>query len=105
MISQYESDLSTLYEGQDVSFIKQQHRSLLEKAGREAQNKFAETRAYDIVRGKFTTFNEANQPILDYEKAKNYLVSNPDNVPEIASLTILPLTVIDTTTAELRPLS
>lgn len=88
VISQYESDLSTLYEGQDVSFMKQQHRSLLEKAGREAQNKFAETRAYDIVRGKFTTFNEANQPILDYEKAKNYLVSNPDNVPEIASLTI-----------------
>jgi hypothetical protein len=88
VVSKYEQQLTALYPGQDVSGMKQQHRALLEKAGLEAQNRYAETAAFQVVRNKFTTVGADGTPNMDYVKAKNFLIDNPDNLPEITRLTI-----------------
>ena len=87
-IQEYDKVVQEIYAGQDTTRMRQNHRSLLEKAGREARNRFSETAAFDIVRDKFTTVGADGLPAMDYAKAKNYLLDNPDNIKEISDLTI-----------------
>lgn len=88
VIDSYEAQVESLYPGQDTSQMKLQHRALLQKAGREAQDRYAQTAAFDIVRSKFTKPDASGNPVMDYAAAKDYLLDNPDKVPEISHLTI-----------------
>lgn len=88
IIGEYEKTLDILYEGQPTADLKQSHKALLLKAGREAQNKFSETVVYDIVKSQATTVNPQGNPEIDVSKATKILMFNPDNIPEISAMTI-----------------